>query len=77
MDRIACAHALPYMHVHADLVQKTEKGRIVNRDLWGDDDIFVAVDVYPVDKPKKRILRGIGKAKYKDGVHQKPLVLLE
>ena len=61
----------------ADLVAKTEKGRIVNRELWGDDDIFVAVDVYGTANPKKRLLRGIGKAKYKDGVHQKPLVLLE
>lgn len=28
----------------------------MNRELWGDDDIFVAVDVYAVDNPKKRIL---------------------
>ena len=35
---------------------KTEKGRIVNRELWGDDDIFVAIDIYQVDSPKKRIL---------------------
>jgi hypothetical protein len=28
----------------------------VNRDLWGDDDIFVAIDIYPIDNPKKRIL---------------------
>merc|ERR1719409_188388 len=61
----------------ADLAPKTEKGITVNRELWGDDDIFVAVDVYPVDQPKKRILRGIGKAKFKDGTHHKPLVLLE
>jgi len=60
----------------SDLVAKTDKGRIVNRELWGDDDIFVAVDIYPIDS-KKRILRGIGKAKYKEGVHQKPLVLLD
>lgn len=39
----------------ADLVAKTDKGRIVDRELWGDDDIFVAIDVYPVDS-KKRVL---------------------
>lgn len=47
---------MPFSVTVADLVEKTEKGRIVNRELWGDDDIFVAVDVYPIDNPKKRIL---------------------
>ena len=45
-----------YTRARTDLAAKTEKGRTVNRDLWGDDDIFVAIDVYPIDNPKKRIL---------------------
>jgi len=46
---------VPFTVAVSDLQSKTEKGRTVNRELWGDDDIFVAVDIYPIDS-KKRIL---------------------
>eukprot|EP00291_Cryptomonas_curvata_P009777 CAMPEP_0172183012 /NCGR_PEP_ID=MMETSP1050-20130122/18732_1 /TAXON_ID=233186 /ORGANISM="Cryptomonas curvata, Strain CCAP979/52" /LENGTH=193 /DNA_ID=CAMNT_0012856549 /DNA_START=213 /DNA_END=792 /DNA_ORIENTATION=+ len=74
---------VPFYVTEADLNAKTEKGVTVTRTLWADDDIFVRIDVNSErDGKARRILKGIGKAKYAispdgAGFHQKPLVLLD
>jgi len=69
---------VPFVVKVKDLRVKTEKGRTVDRDLWGDDDIFVRVDIRDGVSDKK-IASGLGKAKYLFDTkkHAASFVLLE